>query len=72
MVLSPWSVFPTRGPADTRYFDLLPLLQFADAHAFAHPPALGHWNVNEFKAFHQRASAIIEQKDRSLLIAEQI
>ena len=70
VVMSPWSVFPSRSPADLRYADLLPLLQFADACAFPGPPRLARWNVNEFKAFHQRAWAVLERRDAAHSIAE--
>ena len=70
VVISPWSIFPTRGPADFRYTDLLPLLQFADACAFPEPPELSDWNINEFKSFHQRAWAVLQQRDTEHQIAE--
>jgi hypothetical protein len=70
VVMSPWSIFPSGAPADLRYADLLPLLQFADACAVPAPPDLARWNVNEFKAFHQRAQAVLEQRDAAHSIAE--
>lgn len=70
IVMSPWSIFPSKMPADLRYADLLPLLRFADACAFPRPPGLARWNVNEFKAFHQRAWAVLEQRDAAHSIAE--
>ena len=72
LVLSPWSVFPTNEPADYRYSDLLPLLGFADAGAFFGPPALSHWDIGQFKSFHQRAWAVLQQRDVSRQIAERI
>ena len=56
--------------ADLRYADLLPLLRFADACAFPEPPGLKRWNINEFKAFHQRAWAVLGQRDTAHSIAE--
>ena len=41
--ISPWSVFPSGEPADARYCDLLPVLGYADACAFAGIPHLGLW-----------------------------
>ena len=70
LVLSPWSVFPAEARPDYRYANLLPLLGFADACAFPKPPALAHWNVNQFKSFHQRAWAVLQQRDTSQQIAE--
>lgn len=72
LVLSPWSVFPANEPADWRYADLLPLLGFADACAFPRRPALSHWNVNQFKGFHQRAWAVLQHREVSRQIAERI
>jgi len=70
LVLSPWSVFPTCGPAEFSYADLLPLLGMADACAATEPPDLGHWNINKFKNFHQRAWAVLQQRDVSNQIAD--
>lgn len=70
--ISPWSVFPTGEPANVRYCDLLPILAYADTCAFAGTPCLRSWNVNEFKYLHQRAGAILEQKDAQQMIAEQV
>ncbi|MCH7821002.1 MAG: hypothetical protein IIA07_03205 [Proteobacteria bacterium] len=72
IVLSPWSMFPEHSPADPRYCDLLPLLEFADACAFPGPPPLGHWNINQFKILHQRAWAVLELKEAHQLIAEPV
>jgi len=72
LVLSPWSVFPANEPADYRYADLLPLLRFADACAFSRPPKLSHWSVSQFKSFHQRAWAVLQQRDLARQIAEPI
>lgn len=70
LVLSPWSVFPAGGPAEFSYADLLPLLGIADACAATEPPDLTHWNINKFKSFHQRAWAVLQQRDTSHQIAE--
>jgi hypothetical protein len=72
LVLPLWSVFPQYGPADYRYSDLLPVLANADACAFPTPPDLSHWNVSQFKSFHQRAWAVIQQRDAAHQIAERI
>jgi len=70
IVLSPWSIFPTRQRADYRYADLLPLLGFAHACAFPPPPSLSHWNIKQFKTFHQRAWAVLQQRGAADQIAE--
>jgi hypothetical protein len=72
LVLSPWSVFPGNLPPDMRYADLLPLMAHGDACTFARSATLGHWNINEFKSFHQRAWAALHQRDNAALIAEQV
>jgi hypothetical protein len=69
LVLSPWSVFPAGGPAEFSYADLLPLLGIADACAATEPPDLAHWNISKFKSFHQRAWAVLQQRDASHQIA---
>lgn len=70
MVISPWSVFPANLPADMRYADLLPLIARGDACAVSRSITLSHWNINEFKSFHQRAWAVLQQRDAAALIAE--
>jgi hypothetical protein len=72
LAMSPWAVFPSDVAADSRYADLLPLLQYADACSFPQPPCLRAWNINEFKHFHHRLSAVLEKKDARQLIAEQV
>jgi hypothetical protein len=72
LVISPWSVFPSAEAADSRYCDLLPLLAYADACSFAETPCIRGWNINEFKYFHRRAWAVLEQKDAQQMIAEQV
>lgn len=62
VVMSPWSLFPGGRPADVRYTDLLPLLRFADACRSGGTPDLSRWDANEFKAFHCRAIAVLQQR----------
>ncbi len=62
LVLSPWSLFPSGEAADYRYSELLPLLRHADACAFRRTVSIEHWNLNEFKRFHQRAMAVLQQR----------
>ena len=72
LAMSPWSVFPAGEPADSRYSDLLPLLEFTDACAFPAPPCLRDWNVNEYKHFHRHAWAVLERRDARQQFAEQV
>ena len=62
LVLSPWSLFPTDEEADYRYSELLPLLRHADACAFDRHLSIAHWSLDEFKHFHQRARAVLQQR----------
>jgi hypothetical protein len=62
LVLSPWSLFPSGEAADYRYSELLPLLRHADACAFRRTVSIEHWNLNEFRRFHQRAMAVLQQR----------
>ncbi len=72
LAMSPWSLFPSDSAADCRYCDLLPLMAHADVCLFPEPPCLKAWNINEFKHFHHRAWAVLEQKDAQQLFAEQV
>lgn len=72
LAMSPWSVFPTGTAADSRYSDLLPLLAQADVCSFPQAPCTESWNINEFKHFHRRLWAVLEQKDAQQMIAEQV
>jgi len=72
LVLSPWCVFPAAEPADIRYANLLPLLGFADACSFSGAPDLKNWSPNQFKSFHQRAWAVLQQRELARQIAERI
>jgi hypothetical protein len=69
-VMSPWSLFPAGRDGDRRYADLLPLLRHADACTGAGLPGLEEWNVNDFKAFHLHAWAVLQQREARRQIAE--
>ena len=69
LVMSPYSVLP-QGRNDTAAFtDLLPILVHADAYSFAGQPPLGGWNIDDFKRFHRRAWAVMQQRNARSLIA---
>ncbi len=72
LMMSPWDVFPHGQPADLRYMDLLPLLRCANSLSFQRDVDIGHWNVNEFRGFYERVSAILTQGDGTGLIAKQV
>ena len=69
LVLSPWSLFPS-GDAAPRYRDLTPLLRLADGCVFRGRPSLAHWNINEFKHFHQGIWAQTCHLESNALVAE--
>jgi len=70
--MSVWDVFPQRGPADLRYVDLLPLLRCANCLSFQRSVDISHWNVNEFRRFYERVSAILRCKFDAGRIAKQV
>jgi hypothetical protein len=72
LTLSPWDVFPRQGPADFRYTNLLPLLKCADSVSFRRDVDIGHWNINEFKSFHERTRAILRHSGEAPTIAKQV
>ncbi|HNP62419.1 MAG TPA: hypothetical protein PKH39_00710 [Woeseiaceae bacterium] len=70
--ISPWDVFPRDQPADLRYADLLPLTRFADSLAFQRDASIEHWNVNDFRGFHERLAAIVRCHGGAGLVAKQV
>jgi hypothetical protein len=70
--ISPWDVFPRGKQADLRYADLLPLTRFADSLSFQRNTSIAHWNVNDFKGFHERVSAIVRCNGGASLVAKQV
>jgi hypothetical protein len=69
LAMSPYSVLPAGSACDPAFADLLPLLAFADAWAFADPPDFRNWNLSQFKYFHTRARAIIQASQVTARIA---
>jgi len=72
LVISPWSLFPTDARADYEYAELLPLLRHSDACAFGRNMSIDHWNLSQFKQFHQRARAVLRQRVATSQIAEHV
>lgn len=72
LAMSPWSLFPAGTAADFRYAELLPLLRHADACAVNKTVSIAHWNPKEFKRFHQRARAALQQRSATSLIAKHV
>ncbi len=72
VTMSPWDVFPTHEPADLRYLNLLPILVCANSVSYRREVDICHWNVNEFKSFYVRVSAILRRSSDVSLIAKQV
>lgn len=72
LTLSPWDVFPRQERADFRYTNLLPLLKCANSVSFRRDVDIGHWNVKEFRGFHERVSAILRHSSGLPAIAKQV
>jgi hypothetical protein len=72
LMLSPWDVFPRHRPADLRYLNLLPVLASANSVSYRRDVDISHWNVNEFKSFYTRVSAILRHSGSDSLIAKQV
>jgi hypothetical protein len=69
LVMSPYSVLPEGCDVEAGFTDLLPVLAYADAYAFAGQPTLSGWNIRAFKNFHSRAWAIMQRRNARSLIA---
>ena len=69
LAMSPYSVLPEGGDDTSGYADLLPVLSHADAFAFDGQPALHGWNIGQFRKFHTRAWAVMQQQNARSLIA---
>lgn len=72
LTLSPWDVFPRDRPADPGCANLLPLLHFADSVSLRRDADIAHWNINEFKSFHERVAALLRRSSEQNLIAKQV
>jgi hypothetical protein len=70
--ISPWDVFPREKPADLRYANLLPIIRFADSLSFQCDVSISHWNVNDFKGFHERVLAIMRCNGGAGIVAKQV
>ncbi|MGI9247835.1 MAG: hypothetical protein ACR2QI_02395 [Woeseiaceae bacterium] len=70
--MSAWDVFPQGQPADLRYLDLLPLLRCANCLSFQRDVDIAHWNINEFRSFYERVSAILQCNLDAARIAKQV
>lgn len=69
LVLSPYALLPHNGATDPEFTDLLPLLAYADALSFADRPSFAGWCLDEFRAFHLRAAAVLRRRNAASFIA---
>lgn len=72
VTMSVWDVFPQCQPADFRYIDLLPVLRCANCVSFRRDVDVSHWSINEYRSFHERASAVLRRSIDAGRIAKQV
>ena len=72
LTLSPWDVFPRHAPADSRFMNLLPVLECANSVSFRRDVDIRNWNVKEFKSFYDRVSAILRRNRDLPVVAKQV
>lgn len=72
VTMSPWDLFPRGEPADPRYADLLPLISRANTVSFLREVDVSHWNVCEFRSFHDRVGALLERRSDTQAIAKPV
>ena len=72
LTLSPWDVFPRNQPADFRYMNLLPVVRKAHSVSMRRDADIGGWNERDFRAFHERVSAILRSASDMPLVAKQV
>jgi hypothetical protein len=72
LTLSPWDVFPRGAPADFSYMNLLPVVRHAHSVSMRRDADISRWDARDFKAFHERISAILRSASDLPLVARQI
>ena len=72
LTLSPWDVFPRDEPADFRFMNLLPIVRKAHSVSMRRDVDISRWDARDFKAFHQRVSAILRRASDVPLVARQV
>ena len=72
LTLSPWDVFPRGRPADFNYMNLLPLVRKAHSVSMRRDADISCWDARDFRAFHQRVSAILRGMSEMPLVARQV
>lgn len=69
LVMSPYALLPQNGASASAFADLLPLLSWADAVSFAGRPRFAGWRIEEYRAFHRRAAAVMRRRNATSLVA---
>ena len=72
LTLSPWDVFPRGEPADFACMNLLPLIRKAHSVSLRREADISCWDARDFRAFHQRVSAILRAASETPLVAQQV
>ena len=72
LTISPWDVFPRGTPADFCYMNLLPVIHKAHAVSMRREADISGWDARDFKAFHERVSAILRSASDLPLVARQV
>lgn len=72
LTLSPWDVFPRSGRADFHYMNLLPVVRHAHSVSMRRDADISFWSARDFKAFHERVSALLRSSSETPLIARQV
>ena len=72
LTLSAWDVFPRGRPADFTYMNLLPVVRKAHSVSMRRDVDISSWDARDFRAFHQRVSAILRGMSETPLVARQV
>jgi hypothetical protein len=72
LTLSPWDAFPRNGRADFRFMNLLPAIRHAHSVSMHREADISFWSARDFKAFHERVSAILRRCSEAPLVARQV
>jgi len=72
LTLSPWDVFPRGEPADFSYMNLLPVVRKAHSISMRRDADISGWDARDFRAFHERVSAILRGMSETPLVVRQL
>lgn len=70
LVLSPYSVLPGTADYSVKFFDLLPVIRYADAWCFSTTANTDHWSIADYRRFHRRAWAVIQGHNEGCVVAD--